>query len=698
MAKKPTASPFYTPGQYWEMPALDLGEPVKLADTSVFVSALANLARPKNQISPINYAGINKQAAAAAKSDILGQIKAYHDEQNRLLAQGASQAGLINRASGAAARATEPYANLIQGAYRTAAGDVSQFAGQASGALQGAAEADAAKLQAQLAGLGSQQQAPAAQGGQLGQATQALGGLLPSGTLSTQGANAYASALAIPAAFRGYGQQTGIGVLGAARQEADKYNLDINKVIATRGKLTQEYASAYGEQAQAAQKFLLEARAQQVEMIGKLATITDQSNQTKLAVQRAKIDVYKAQATAVTAHNGIIKAQNAYNLSVAKTMEAQRHNQITEEQAQTRIAQADAARTQAWNIHVDNYNQAQTRAQISQRNALTQQENSRGFWFYTDKKGKPYGLPQPTANHKIVWNKDGTFRSVLVHAPSTKGATAKAAAHHKAYASAAKMAEVLVQGKLPDSQTDRQGRDYVPGWDPTGGPNGTGGYTDANEDGTGGGRVFLAAGGKPPMGYQDAMRVLFQQTGGVLTEKELTSILAPLYKAPKTAAAYNLTAQDVANPATLAHYTGTHQFQGLNPPKYVSPTLTVVQPSGSRTRGSTWDPKLDPLEPGLQGGERAITKSGRVVDLTERVYMDGPKGTEGPAQDVQPYVPYTGGRSTGAFAPGTRWNPSDQVRTNWDPQSMTMKPITTPSGAQMTISGHLVRNGKYVAR
>jgi hypothetical protein len=566
-------SDFYPPGQFWEMPKTDLGPPLQLQDMSGYTNTLgALLTNPKYQIPAINYNQINKYASKAAGRDIGWEVGAYHTEQDRLRKAGAAQALLIQQAANAAANLAKPEAGNIQDAYLRSAEAMRNFSAASTGDLQAAGQSENDKLIAQLQGIGSQQTPDAGQLSALNQATDYVGGVIPGNTLASQGASAYTAAAAMPDAFRGYGLQQGLGVRGAAQQEADKYNLDINKVIATRGKLTQDYATTLSEQAQARQKIATDTRNQQIELVGKLADITDKSNKTQISLQGARIAVAKLQQAGVALHNATIRSQNAYNLSVVKTKEMLRHNQITEEQANTRINNAAIVANNNQINANRNFGLAQIRAQTGIANAQTQQDTSRGYYFHTDSKGNAVGLPQPTQNHRIVWASGvpgkGDFRSVLVHSPGTGGS--KAGKKASAIKAASKLLDEVVSGKPPTLVVDaRHPKGFLPGWDPA-----TQTVTDP--------QAFIGGGGKAPLSYWDAVNVLRHAGGDVLSVDEVRKILDERFAHPGVAASHNLTAFAAGDPQTFQNITG---WQGGTDKSKKAPTGYVPTADASSRAG-----------------------------------------------------------------------------------------------------------------
>lgn len=541
---------FYDPQPYSE--AVDINDyltPIKLKDTSGYGKSISQiLSQPLPQIP---FARINKTAAGMAGYDIAQSINAYHVEQDRLRRAGAQQAALINAAAGAAAKAEQPYAQNILNAYKGAAGDLNTFTAGATGDMLAAAQADNARIQAGLNAIGSPQTPGMTQPNALANVASAIGGVLPSRTFTQQGLSAYGAAQAMPAAFRGYGLQQGLGVIGAAGQEADKYNLDINKVVATRGKLTSDYAATLTTQAQAQQKFLMEARAQQLSAVKTLASIDDQSNRTQLAVRTAQIQVYKAAQSAVDTHNKIVTATNQRNIQVFKALEQQHHNQITEHQTNVRIQQADDRLRATIDIANQAHDDRVASQNIAITNAQTASENSKGFWYYTDAKGHPYGLPQPTENHKIVW--DGvpgksTFHSVLIHAPGR----GSGAANRKAIGTAIKTVQNLMTGAGTDKQNLLRGsssstwinprtkKTEMTGFDSTLN-NGAGGYVDQAGNPQPSGEFFYSQGGRQPEGYNDILRISQNMTGRRISIAKIKSIVDPYFLNPVAAAAGNLT-------------------------------------------------------------------------------------------------------------------------------------------------------------
>jgi hypothetical protein len=462
---KPTAAPGVTSlgyqfSDYYQPPA-----DVQLTDTSQFVDALSALAKNKAyQVQPINYAGINTLARKSAGYDIAQEIKAYHDEQNRLIAQGNQQAGLINQGARASAKETAPYAGQIQGAYTNAANLIKGYAQGTSGDLQAALEADNAKTNAELQAIGSPQTANAALPGQLATVTNVLSGVLPSGTLATQGANSYAAAKAIPAGFLGYGQQQALGTMGAARQEAAKYNLDIGKVLATRSKLTQDYASSYASQAQARQKTIIDARNAQVEMIKSMAGIVASDNKTKLAVNTANMAIAKFNQSITTSNNAIVTATLRHDEAVARIEEQRSHDQITEQQANARLWQTNRAYAQTVRMNTAAIHNNQNLAATRIANARTAAANSQGFYY------DEAGYVHPIKGYHLVGDPKGgpgAFRAVKDVVPSQKAKTART----KMLATADKLAKLYFEGKDPKPVIDPRDRKryIIPGKDPQSG-------------------------------------------------------------------------------------------------------------------------------------------------------------------------------------------------------------------------------------
>lgn len=219
-----------------------------------------------------------QQAATLANQTIAAQVAAIQQQQQAAEQQAQEQARQITLASLAASHSLAGLGTPTYDTYKDAATTLAGLAGGYSGQLQTDAGAQAAKVQQDLASVGSQQAAsntsPA-----LGNVLYGMRGAQPASVLLNSGAAAAAAANAAPEQVLGYGQNVAQGVIGSGLQAANALTPNILQARAQAPSLVQQYISSLTDSA-AKQQALANSTAVDQSLI------TSRTNTTKLSAAR----------------------------------------------------------------------------------------------------------------------------------------------------------------------------------------------------------------------------------------------------------------------------------------------------------------------------------------------------------------------------------------------------------------------------
>lgn len=187
--------------------------------------SLAQLGNPRPAAPTGN--SLAWDAQAQAKALIADQVAALRTQQAQAQADAAARANQIGRASLAAANFLQPLGNVTKQDYAAALAQNTGLAGGYSGQLRQDAASEAAKAQQTLAAIPGNNQQVVNRGDSLANLLYGLQGAIPGRALITEGLGATAAARALPAATLGQGQNAALGVLGAGRTAAARFDPQI---------------------------------------------------------------------------------------------------------------------------------------------------------------------------------------------------------------------------------------------------------------------------------------------------------------------------------------------------------------------------------------------------------------------------------------------------------------------------------------
>lgn len=334
----------------------------------------------------VDTAAINRAALGLTNQTIAPQLAGYRQLQQDALRQSQQQAGQINQAARAAA--SLPFiagmGDAVAGDYRNAVAAQAGLAQGFTGQLRDTAEADAAAAQRQAQAAGGSAGQVQNLGAPLGNLLYGLGGKIPADVLQAQGIGASAAARALPSSLLGYGQQSAIGALGAGREAAAGFVPEIQKVLASRPKVLQDYMSALTQAAQ-------DDRQDRIGNAFKaLGLVQDQKDAAALADYReGRLAVDKYTADQLGAYRN---AQIQLDQQAQASLDAYRQGQLSLDQLQT-----DISRYNAQTARIN----AQTSRLGADTSGVSVYNTSDGLYAYNQGTGQLTRLPgQPQSGTK----------------------------------------------------------------------------------------------------------------------------------------------------------------------------------------------------------------------------------------------------------------------------------------------------------
>lgn len=354
-------------------------------------------------IPPIDTTGILNTARKQAGVDVNATVAGIRAVQDQDVKQAADRAGYVAGAAKGAAKFLTGLnlGGALASSYKAAGNDIAGLGAGYSGQLQHDVGAADTKLAGTLSRLGAPGGAPST-AGLAGNVVYGLGGKLPAEGLFSAAPVAVANENAATRALVGYGQQQGLGLIGAGQQAAERLQPQITAAEAKLPSLVNTYATTLTNAAE---------KSRQNAITDTLAAIRlDQAGNRDAATaeyRQAQVDAANARIAETAAHDAATERVATYN-------------------ANTSRINADTSRTSA---------------ATARENAVTSRAKAVGYIVGDD--GQQHALPgfkkQP----------DGTFAKVQTGAAAKHGGIT-ATSYAKLKQNALKAADLFYYGKAPD--------------------------------------------------------------------------------------------------------------------------------------------------------------------------------------------------------------------------------------------------------